>query len=415
MALSAPAVKALGEPLYKQTEVGLIPVDWIVSSVGAEFNIQLGKMLDAEKNIGVAKFFLGNRAIRWGHIDLTDIGEIKLTTADLHRYRLRDGDLLVCEGGEIGRAAIWDQPLGECYFQKALHCLRPIRGFNTILMLNILRQYSVTGFLQNYVTQTSIAHLPKDKFRIIPVGMPPSKREQNDIAEALSDADALIAALEQLLFKKQQIKQGAMQELLTGKRRLLTSDTQWQVKTVKELGEVTTGGTPSTKNAEFWGGQYAWITPTDISIAKNIWSSERTLTDRGLRVIRELQPNTVLVTCIASIGKNAILMTSGGCNQQINAVTPNAGNLADFIYYLFELNKPCFLANASTTATSMISKATFERMSFAMPSLAEQTAIATILTDLDTEITAIQTKLTKARDVKQGMMQQLLTGRIRLV
>ena len=94
------------KPGYKQTEVGVIPKDWLVSTVGAEFSIQLGKMLDAEKNVGVPKPFLGNRSVQWGRIDLTDIGEIKLTSSDLQRFRLREGDLLVCEGGEIGRSAI---------------------------------------------------------------------------------------------------------------------------------------------------------------------------------------------------------------------------------------------------------------------------------------------------------------------
>ncbi len=91
---------------YKQTEVGVIPEDWDVTTVGQEFSIQLGKMLDSEKNVGVEKPYLGNRAVQWGRIDLSDIGVIKLTPSDLQHYRLQEGDLLVCEGGEIGRAAI---------------------------------------------------------------------------------------------------------------------------------------------------------------------------------------------------------------------------------------------------------------------------------------------------------------------
>ena len=104
-----------------------------------------------------------------GRIDLTDIGEIKLTPSDLQRFRLRKGDLLVCEGGEIGRAAVWQQSIEECYYQKALHRLRPIRGYNVQLMFNMLQRLASTGFLLNFVTQTSIAHLPKDKFETVPI------------------------------------------------------------------------------------------------------------------------------------------------------------------------------------------------------------------------------------------------------
>ena len=103
-------------PGYKQTEVGVIPKDWRVSSVGAEFKVQLGKMLDAAKNAGIPKPYIGNRSVQWGRIDSDDIATVSMTVADLQRFRLRPGDLLVCEGGEIGRAAIWDEPIPECYY-----------------------------------------------------------------------------------------------------------------------------------------------------------------------------------------------------------------------------------------------------------------------------------------------------------
>jgi restriction endonuclease S subunit len=243
------------KPGYKQTEVGVIPEDWEVTTVGNEFSIQLGKMLDSEKNVGVPKPYLGNRAVQWGRIDLSDLGAIKMTPSDLQRFRLRQGDLLVCEGGEIGRAAIWNEPIEECYYQKALHRLRPIRGYNMQLMLNVLRRLASTGFLNNFVTQTSIAHLPKDKLETVPIPLPPTKAEQEVIAEALSDADALIESLEQLIAKKRQIKQGAMQELLTGKKRLPGFATKsgykqtevgaipedWNVTTVGEISDIKTG------------------------------------------------------------------------------------------------------------------------------------------------------------------------------
>jgi len=134
------------KPGYKQTELGVIPEDWEVTSVGDEFSIQLGKMLDSEKNAGVPKPYLGNRAVKWGRIDLDDIGVIKLTPSDLQRFRLREGDLLVCEGGEIGRTAIWRQPIEECYYQKALHRLRPIR-VGSAMLSPILGPITLTPWL----------------------------------------------------------------------------------------------------------------------------------------------------------------------------------------------------------------------------------------------------------------------------
>ena len=113
---------------------------------------------------------------------------------------------------------------------------------------------------------------------------------------------------------------------------------EWELRQVSDFGSLVTGGTPHTAIDYYWGGRYPWITPTDISSSRDIAASERMITEKGLAAIRGLPADSVLVTCIASIGKNAILKTKGGCNQQINAIIPNGGYSADFIYYLFEYN-----------------------------------------------------------------------------
>jgi type I restriction enzyme S subunit len=189
---------------------------------------------------------------------------------------------------------------------------------------------------------------------------------------------------------------------------------EWSSKSVRELGSVVTGGTPATDIRRYWGGQHPWITPTDIDGARDMCESHRMLTDSGLRAIRALPPNTVLVTCIASIGKNAILRKIGGCNQQINALIPNEKHDADYLYYMFEAGKGHLLANAGTTATSIVSKATFESLEFPIPTRSEQYAIATALSDVDALLTKLDQLIAKKRDLKQATMQQLLTGQTRL-
>jgi type I restriction enzyme, S subunit len=163
---------SLTNSTFQRTDIGIVPDDWSLSTVGDEFEIQLGKMLDAEKNKGVPKPYVGNRAVQWDKIDINELSLMAMTASDLRRFRLRQGDLLVCEGGEVGRAAIWEAPLVECYYQKALHRLRPRRGFNPRLMIGFLQLWSARGILSNFVTQTSIAHLPKDKLLLIPLPVP---------------------------------------------------------------------------------------------------------------------------------------------------------------------------------------------------------------------------------------------------
>jgi type I restriction enzyme, S subunit len=211
---------AMQQLLTGQTRLPGFRDEWEISSVGAEFEVELGKMLDAEKNSGSPRPFLGNRSVQWGLIDVSDIGLIRLMPSELERYRLRGGDLLVCEGGEVGRAAIWRDELPECYYQKALHRLRPKRGYSPVLMLYILRRYAATGALLDFTTQTSIAHLPKDRLETLPLPAL-SGPEQSAIAEVLSGMDAELAALEARREKTRSLKQAIMQELLTGRIRLV--------------------------------------------------------------------------------------------------------------------------------------------------------------------------------------------------
>ena len=426
-------------PGYKQTEVGVIPEDWGVSTVGAEFSIQLGKMLDAEKNVGVPKPFLGNRAVQWGRIDLTDIGEIKLTPSDLQRFRLRKGDLLVCEGGEIGRAAVWQQSIEECYYQKALHRLRPIRGYNVQLMFNMLQRLASTGFLLNFVTQTSIAHLPKDKFETVPIPVPPTIAEQEAIAEALSDADALIESLKQLLGKKRLLKQGAMQELLTGKKRLPGFEInpgykQTEVGVIPEdwetpeLGDVLKstqlGGNyknseretswPLIKMGNLGRGSIKLDKLEFIDPSQSPTSRDRLRKDDVLFNTR----NTLDL-----VGKVALWrdeLPEAFFNSNIMRMEFNEARVSSKRFMNYILNTPQSLTRLrgiaiGTTSVAAIYGRDLVKVKVPLPTGTEQEALAALLSDMDADLAALETKLTKARQIKQGMMQELLTGRIRLV
>ena len=204
--------------LYQESPVGWIPKEWSIGSVGSEFEIQLGKMLDAEKNLGVYKPYLGNKAVQWGGIDIGAAQLVRMSRSDLMRFRLTKGDLLVCEGGEVGRAAMWEEELDECYYQKALHRLRPLRGYSPHLMLAFLRYWTSRDVLANYVSQTSIAHLTQEKLAsvVLPV---PAGDEQLAIVSKLIALDAKARSEDQRLAKLKATKMGLMDDLLTGRVR----------------------------------------------------------------------------------------------------------------------------------------------------------------------------------------------------
>lgn len=177
---------------------------------------------------------------------------------------------------------------------------------------------------------------------------------------------------------------------------------------------MVTGGTPSTAERKYWGSEYPWVTPTDIQAVRDICCTDRMLSKGGLDKIRPLPEGSVLVTCIASIGKVAVLTAEGGCNQQINAVIPCQGHNKNFLYYYFLSKKQYLLENAGTTATPILSKSKFSKLFICCPPTSEQDSISEALSSIDTLINYLESLIAKKRDIQQATMQQLLSGQRRL-
>lgn len=412
--------------------MGVIPEEWKVSTVGCEFEIKLGKMLDAERNVGVPKPYLGNKAVQWSRIDIGNLPTVPMSRSDIERFRLRKGDLLVCEGGEIGRAAIWEAPIEECYYQKALHRLRSLRGFDSQLMVALLRQWSERGLLTNYVTQTSIAHLPREKFLEVPVPVPPPA-EQRAIVGALSDVDALIASLEQLIAKKRDLKQATMQQLLTGKTRLPGFGGEWEVKALDSLFKFSGGYSASrdqlsteghcylhygdihgaTKTCVDTRADYQDIPKLDIPLERV--SPGSLLEDGDVVFVDASEDDEGTSRHIVVVNKDNVPFISGLHTIVAKSKTDELAH--EYRRYCFQTAaiREQFLFYAVGTKVSGISKTNIPKLLLPVPSVPEQIAIASILSGMDAEIAALEQRLVKTRDLKQGIMQELLTGRIRLV
>jgi type I restriction enzyme S subunit len=404
---------------YKQTEVGVIPEEWDVKPFAELFAFRNGVNADKAAYGQGVPFINVLEPITYSHLHGPEItGQVTLPETVVASYAVRRGDVLFNRTSEtqeeVGLASTY---LGS---ERVVFGGFVIRGrplderFDPVYSGYALRAPIIRSQIIPMGQGAIRANVGQQNLGLVIAPVPPLP-EQRAIATALSDVDGLLGGLDGFIAKKRDLKQAAMQQLLTGQTRLPGFHGEWEVKRVLELGDVVTGGTPSTDVAVFWGEGYPWITPTDISSHRDMFSSERTLTQKGLHAIRALPANTVLVTCIASIGKNAILKTAGACNQQINAVIPTRDSSAEFLYYVFEASKQFLLANAGTTATSIISKAAFAQLAFTVPRFPEQTTIAAVLSDLDAELTALEQRREKTRALKQAMMQELLTGRTRLV
>ena len=254
--------------------------------------------------------------------------------------------------------------------------------------------------------------LAKVNFLIPPI------EEQKKIAEILSTWDKAIETVEKLVANSQQQKKALMQQLLTGKKRLLDDNGvkfkgEWEELQIKEIGTVVTGSTPPKNDSDNYNGNISWATAEDFK-GKYVSNTKLKLTELGAKKARILPKGAVLVTCIASIGKNAIADEVMGTNQQINAVIVNESNSNEFLYYQIEFNVKKLISLAGITAVPIVNKSSFEKIKLSMPSLKEQEKIAQALTLADREIDLYQQQLDKLKLEKKALMQQLLTGQKRV-
>ena len=250
------------------------------------------------------------------------------------------------------------------------------------------------------------------------VALPPP-REQRAIAEALGDVDALLGALEKLIAKKRDLKQAAMQQLLTGKKRLPGFSGEWELKRLGDVVEIFSGGTPRTNMPAYWDGGIKWCTPTDITgtAGKYLTETERTISQAGLQSCSaQLLPVGTLLLCSrATIGELRIAACDVCTNQGFKSLVTGKTVNNEFLYYLLLTMKPQMVERAIGSTFLEISKRDTSAIEVSFPSIPEQVAIATVLSDMDVEIAALEQRLAKTRALKQGMMQELLTGRTRLV
>jgi type I restriction enzyme S subunit len=280
----------------------------------------------------------------------------------------------------------------------------------------------IQGAIESLQTVGAQPKLALTRIRKFDIPLPPTKAEQKAIAEALSDADALIESLEELIAKKRQVKQGAMQELLTGKRRLRGFSGEWEVRRLGELGSFAKGRGVTRDQSN--SGNLACVRYGEIYTQHNDWIKQF-----HSWISREVAAKSMRLRFgdILFAGSGETKAEIGKCVALVNDVEAYAGG--DIVILRVEQDDPLFLgyylntapinrqkaAKGQGDAVVHIGAAALATVQGTFPPGQEQTAIATILSDMGAEIAALEAKLAKARRLKQGMMQELLTGRIRLI
>ncbi len=408
-------------PGYKRTEVGVIPEDWQAQQIGSLAQIKRGA---SPRPIADSKWFDTKSEIGWLRIsDVAREGKFiratdqSLSDAGVARSRLvRPGNVVMSMAATVGRPAINRKTVcihdGFVVFEKPTVSSE----FLYYLLLAIEDRWAERGQTGSQVNLNT--HI----IGTTPVPLPAIEAEQRAIAAALSDADALIESLDRLIAKKRVIKQATMQQLLTGQTRLPGFTGEWETKRLGEIGRFRGGsGFPTVFQGET-SGQYPFFKVSDMNNEGNEtfmesasnYISDTTRKKLGAVVFPAKSIVFAKVGAAVFLERKKILSRPSCLDNNMAGFTledpPVNFRFIHYVLMSFSLG-----ALVSTTALPSLNSKVLASIMCRLPSLKEQQAIATVLSDMDTEIEALERRHDKARQIKQGMMQQLLTGRVRLV
>ena len=432
--------------MMKQTEIGLIPDDWEV--------ITIGEVYDFKNGLNKAKEFFGYGVPIINYTDVynnkgitKDIikGKVYLNKDEIKRFNTQKGDVFFTRTSEtpdeVGLTSVLLEDIENCVFSGFILRARPKKNlFDLCYCKYCFSTNSIRNFIIQNCTYTTRALTNGTVLSKIYLPLPPLQ-EQQRIAKALSDVDALISTTEKLIQKKKNIKQGTMQNLLTGKKRLPGFSPQtktpaykqtelglipedWDVMSLEEICKRITDGSHESP-AEVENGYYMpsvkdmSIRGFDFSECKKISASDyQKLVQNGCKP----EIGDVLIAKDGSILKysfaieeemNIVILSS------IAILKPNTSFIdSSFLALYFQQEdfiKSVIDNNKTGTGVPRIVLTNFKKINIVIPSKEEQTAIANVLSSMDKEIETLNIKLEKYRNLKTAMMQQLLTGKIRLV
>lgn len=411
---------------YKMTEVGVIPEDWEVKNVSESCLIKArigwqglkkSEYMSSGDYLLITGTDFDNGQVNWKSCAYVSKARYEQDS----NIKIRPQDILISKDGTIGKVAYLGMIPKAGTLNSGIFVIRANdRKIDQVFLSKIFMSFYFEEFLNRLVAGSTINHLYQKDFVKFCFPLPNSE-EQTAIATALSDVDSLISALTKKIEKKKAIKQGLMQQLLTGKKRLPGFCGDWIKKNVSSVSDIFRGGSPRPiENYIVKSGGVNWIKIGDVdSSAKYIFRTNEQIIESGIQYSRFVHSGDLLLSNSMSFGRPYILKTEG-CIHDGWLVIQNYDKYFDkeFLYYLLgsdEVLKQYKSLAAGSSVLNLNKDIVGKVVLYFPPSISEQTAISNILSDCDSEIAALEEKRDKYKEIKQGMMQQLLTGKIRLI
>jgi len=415
------------KPGYKQTEVGVIPEEWGVKKIGT----LCAAVLDCHHSTPVwtasGSVVIRNQNIRDGKLDLTQPSYTdEIHFAERTRRAVPSfGDLVITREAPMGLVCMIPKGLKCCLGQRMVLLRLNHDVVQTEYLLFALLSEAVQRFISVAGgTGSTVSNLRIPVLRGLEISAPPLP-EQRSIATALSDVDGLLGGLDRLIAKKRDLKQAAMQQLLTGQTRLPGFHGEWEVNRLKQVAEISTG---INKPLSEMGSGALYVTVQDLYDKTSI------RTERLSRIKvspSEIETRSLMVGDIvfgkSSVKRDGIGYPSQflGCDEPVvfsgftyRARARQGITDAAFLFYALreENTRRWLIDNSQASALTNINQTIADAIPVKVPpTLPEQTAIAEVLTEMDEELAVLEQRREKTRALKQAMMQELLTGRIRLI
>lgn len=410
---------------YKMTEVGVIPEDWEVKNVSESCLIKArigwqglkkSEYMSSGDYLLITGTDFDNGQVNWKSCAYVSKARYEQDS----NIKIRPQDILISKDGTIGKVAYLGMIPKAGTLNSGIFVIRANdRKIDQVFLSKIFMSFYFEEFLNRLVAGSTINHLYQKDFVKFCFPLPNSE-EQVAIAAALSDVDSLISALTKKIEKKKAIKQGLMQQLLTGKKRLSGFNDKWKSMLLGDIAEVK-DGTHQTPQYVKSGGKPFYsvenVTADDFKNVKHISLEEH----KALTSNYRMEKGDVLMTRIGSIGccKYVDWDVDASFYVSLALLKINEKYDSKFISYLSNIKsfKEEVMLNSLVFAIPQkINLGNISLIKVYIPtSKAEQTAISNILSDCDSEIAALEEKRDKYKEIKQGMMQQLLTGKIRLI
>jgi type I restriction enzyme S subunit len=390
---------------YKQTEVGVIPEDWRVDYIENFAQITTGgKNTQDRKMDGQYPFFVRSQTVE---------------RIDSYSF---DGEAVLTAGDGVGTGKVFHYIKGRFDVHQRVYQIYDFSGDVDGYFFYLYFSANFYSRIMQMTAKSSVDSVRRDMIARMLVPLPPTVEEQRAIATALSDVDALLEGLDRLIAKKRDLKQAAMQQLLTGQTRLPGFEGEWEVKRLGETGvflkgsgvkkdEASSGDIPCIRYGEIYTYHHDYIRSFNSWISSEVAATATRLRQGDLLFAGSGETKEEIGKCVAFIddfeayaGGDIVILRLTGANPVFMGYYCNTAPI-----------NSQKASKGQGDAVVHISAAALASIEVTLPSHDEQTAIATVLADMDTEIEALEQRRAKTRDLKQAMMQELLTGRTRLI